>query len=279
MITCHVCGSEALRFGEKNGHVLYRCATCGLMFVSPLPPSTADIYGRDYFEGAAGGFGYVDYDGDKEPMVPAFKKYLSLLESALGGKGKLLDVGAATGFFVQLANDAGFTASGIELSDHAASIGRSRGLDVKTGTLADAAGTYDAVSMLDVIEHVSDPRADVRRVAALLRSGGILIINTPDAGSFMARCFGVRWHLVVPPEHLYYFNRRNLRRLLEEQGFDVLLDTTIGKSFTPAYVLKSLHKWTNVTLFNTAARLVGRSNLSIPINLRDNMFILARKRA
>ncbi|OGG80038.1 hypothetical protein A3A39_03025 [Candidatus Kaiserbacteria bacterium RIFCSPLOWO2_01_FULL_54_13] len=279
-IVCHVCGEETKRYGEKNSHFIYRCRSCELLFVFPLPASTSEIYGKDYFEGAGGGFGYVDYDEDKEPMVPAFKKYLALIQEALSGKGRLLDVGAATGFFVRLARDAGFEATGVELSDHAASLGRSRGLDIKTGTLKDVHGTFDCVTMLDVIEHVADPRADIDRAHALLSPGGILVINTPDAGSFVARAMGLKWHLVVPPEHLYYFSRSNIRQLLESEGFEVVLNTTIGKAFTLPYVLKTLHKWTKLAIFDRLASLVARSSLarfSIPLNLRDNMFILARK--
>ena len=75
---CHVCGgADSLFFSEKNGYMLYKCRPCGLIFVDPLPVSTREIYAQDYFSGAAGGFGYVNYDEDKEPMVPAFLKYLS----------------------------------------------------------------------------------------------------------------------------------------------------------------------------------------------------------
>ena len=154
---------------------------------------------------------------DKEPMVPAFLKYLDLISSALASKkGKLLDVGAATGFFVRLAENAGFSGMGIEISDHAASQGRSKGLKIQTGTLSSVAGTFDCITMLDLIEHVPNPRAEITKAAELLREGGVLVINTPDAGSMFARVMGKRWHLICPPEHLYYFNRRNMKRLLEE---------------------------------------------------------------
>ena len=279
---CYICGKDARRGGEKNGHALFRCSLCGFLFVSPLPPSVADIYGKDYFVGAKKGFGYVDYDTDKGPMIPTFKKYLQLIREVLDGEGALLDVGAATGFFVSLAREAGFDASGVELSGHAASRARERGLDVRRGTLADISGTYDVITMLDLIEHVPYPRADVRKAALLLRPGGILAINTPDAGSLLARLMGLKWHLIVPPEHLYYFNRKNIGLLLEQEKFDVVLDTTIGKSFTLPYVLITLHKWTKVSLFARLASMIARmplSRISIPLNLRDNMFILARKRA
>src|SRR3989344_937126 len=106
MVICIVCGpSDYVPFSKKNGHDIFRCTTCGLIFVHPIPTHT--IYGQDYFEGAADGFGYVNYDADKESMVPAFKKNLRHIDAALPARGKLLDVGAATGFFVKIAQDVG----------------------------------------------------------------------------------------------------------------------------------------------------------------------------
>ena len=281
MIACHVChGSDMVLFSAKNGHQIFRCRTCSLMFVHPIP-STSGIYEEDYFSGAEGGFGYVNYDADKEPMIPTFKKYLQLIRDALKGTGTLLDVGAATGFFVRLAQDAGVSARGVEISDHAASLGRSRGLAIETGTLAQVHGTFDCITMLDVIEHVPEPRAEIKLACALLRAGGVLVINTPDAGSLFARAMGKRWHLIVPPEHLYYFNRRNLTQLLKEEGFEVELETTIGKSFTFTYIWKTLYKWTKLWVFDVLSGFFAvplLSRLAIPINLRDNMFVLARKR-
>lgn len=252
------------------------------MFVHPLPQSTTDIYQKDYFEGAHEGFGYVDYDADKEPMVPTFERYLHAIREKLGGAGALLDVGAATGFFVSLALRAGFSARGVELSAHAAERARQKGIDVQTGTLADVSGTFDCITMLDVIEHVPDPRAELTRAARLLRAGGVLVINTPDVGSLVARVLGKRWHLIVPPEHLHYFNRSTMRRLLEEVGFEVVTETTIGKSFTPQYILKTLYKWTKWRMFEWIANDVQHSilaRLAIPVNLHDNMIVIARKRA
>lgn len=280
-MTCTVCGeSETTLFTVKNGHSIFCCKHCGLLFVHPTPRS-ADIYSADYFTGATSGFGYVNYDEDKEPMVPAFKKYLRLITDALQKKGKLLDVGAATGFFVNLARRAGFDASGVEISDHGASVGRKNGLAIATGTLESVTGTFDCITMLDLIEHVPDPREELRLARARLAQGGVLVINTPDAGSLFARAMGKRWHLIVPPEHLYYFNRSNLTRLLKEEGFETELVTTIGKSFTFKYIFKMLHKWTKLWLFDALARGASHqrvARLAIPINLYDNMFILARKR-
>jgi len=281
-VTCHACrAGRCLPYATVDGYHLYRCGTCGLIFVYPLPASIRDVYEEDYFEGATEGHGYVSYDADKEPMVSAFEKYLAYIAAVLPSKGRLLDVGAATGFFVEIAQKRGFDASGIELSDYAASRGRSKGLSIQTGVIDDISGSFDAITMLDVIEHVPDPRATLSKAASLLSPRGVLVINTPDADSLVARLLGRRWHAILPPEHLYYFDRKNMRSLLEETGFEVVLVKTIGKWFTIKYIFKTLHQSTRMNFFLKVSSLCSGwplSKISIPINLYDSMFVLARKK-
>jgi 2-polyprenyl-3-methyl-5-hydroxy-6-metoxy-1,4-benzoquinol methylase len=198
-------------------------------------------------------------------------------------RATLLDVGAATGFFISLARQHGFEARGIEISAYAAQQARQRDLAVTTGTLADLpiSDPFDVVTMLDVIEHVPDPRQEVLRARDLLQKHGVLAINTPDASSLHARLMGRRWHQILPPEHLYYFNRVALRALLEEAGFEVINVSTVGKRFTLQYIFKTLYVWQRIALWRRLSQLCSKgplSRLALPINLHDNMFVIARKR-
>ncbi|MEN9614148.1 MAG: hypothetical protein RLZZ347_455 [Candidatus Parcubacteria bacterium] len=283
---CLACDSVLHRFFvTKNGFTLYRCVGCRHIVIYPFSFDTKVIYGDDYFSGADKGSGYVDYDQDKEPMRPVFKQYLALISQKLGQSGgALLDVGAATGFFVRMAREAGFDARGVEISDYAAGVGRSRGLDIKTGVLSEypLGKIFDVLTLWDVLEHFPEPKKEIARAHALLKTGGILAINTPDSGSLYARVLGRKWHLLVPPEHINYFTRKSARLLLEKQGFEVLMVTTIGKTFTLEYILHILSAWTKWNLFQKMAHYCHTSPLlnriALPINLFDNMFVLARKK-
>jgi SAM-dependent methyltransferase len=277
-----LCQSAARFFASKNQCAIYTCTSCAVQFVHPMPESV-DVYTEDYFSSAHGGFGYTDYDADKEPMRSVFEEYMRRIALLIppAQHASLLDVGAATGFFIRIARDAGFAVSGVEISDYAAARARAQGLDVRTGTLADMPqSSYDVVTMLDVIEHTQDPRAELERAAALLKKGGLLVINTPDSGSLYARVLGKRWHLFVPPEHLFYFNRPAMRSLLEAEGFRVHTMTTIGKKITIPYICKTLFAWQRIALWKSLADRVQSSFLSrvsIPINLFDSMFVIAEK--
>ncbi|MDP2586618.1 MAG: class I SAM-dependent methyltransferase [Candidatus Komeilibacteria bacterium] len=281
---CQVCGNKNFFwFGQKNSFDLWRCKNCALLFVYPLP-DPARVYSEDYFTSAAKGFGYVDYDQDKLPMIPTFKKYLGLLKKQVPSKGRLLDIGAATGFFVRLAKEDGWQAEGVEISDYAAGLGRSRGLNIITGTLTSLslpAENYNAVTMLDVLEHLTDPLTTLAEVYKVLKPGGLLLINTPDAGSLVAKISGKQWHMLVPPEHLHYFSQTNLTNFLNSNGFKTVLTAKIGKKFTLEYIFKTLYHWQKLSIWKLLSKACQRGwlkKISLPIHLRDNILIIAEKK-
>lgn len=285
MTACVACGSTAAPYTAKNKFEVHRCSLCELTFIWPMPDNSLEIYEADYFSGASQGFGYTDYDRDKQPMVPTFETYLRRIakHTAPGPRKTLMDVGAATGFFLNLARQAGWETAGIEPSESAASLGRAKGLDVKTGILVPgvyAAGSFDVITMWDVIEHLPDPKATMQLVIDLLKPGGVVAINTPDASSLWAKFMGPRWHLLCPPEHLCLFSPKSLGSLLRDQGMSVLEVSKIGKSFTLQYVVQTLAHWQKLRLWESLGeRLQGSAlgRVQIPINLYDNFFVLAQK--
>lgn len=242
-----------------------------------------EIYSQEYFAGAREGFGYVDYDEDKSAMADTFETYLDLLAKLHPHLGDLLDVGAATGFFLDLARQRGWKPCGVEPSKYASLVASQKDLTVHCGVLEEVNlpdTSFDVVTMWDVIEHVRDPAQLLKAACRVLRPAGTLALNTPDSRSLLARLLGLKWHLVVPPEHLVLFSQDSIRKLLESNGFKVTALHRIGKHFTIQYVLQTLARWQGLTLWNKAAELCRRSsfgNWGIPINLRDNMFILAQK--
>lgn len=280
---CPVCGHDINQpWGNKNKYELVRCNSCGLIFVSPLPSETPAIYNENYFSGGDG-HGYVDYDRDKEPMRQAFELYLEHIEKALGRKGRLLDVGAATGYFLAIAKSRGWEVAGVEISDHAAALGRAKGFNIQTGILENLnlqEQSFDVITLFDVVEHLRDPKATLLEAGRLLKPGGLLVVTTPDSGSVWARVLRSHWHLVVPPEHLVLFSRRNFGVLLKRTGFTPLFFTTIGKHFTLPYIFQTLFHWQGFSFWNTLAKAANRgffSKFKLPINLHDTFFMIAKK--
>ena len=284
LAACVVCQKNTgIWWFVKNTHDIYKCSKCALVFVSPIPETAAKVYSENYFCGASDGFGYINYDEDKQADLSAFEEYINKIEKAKPGRGTLLDIGAATGAFVATAKKRGWVASGLEISEYAAAAGRAKGLDIKTGTVDSAEfsqQTFDIITLWDVFEHFPDPRAALVKIYSWLKPNGLLVLNLPDAGSVYARTMGKHWQLIIPPEHLHLFNVHNLAKLLQEYGFTVLATDKIGKKFKPAYILQILYTMRHQKIWKYLSEKIRKTpinQLSIPINLRDNMFVIFKK--
>ena len=137
---------------------------------------------------------------------------------------RALEIGCASGRFLERLRSEGWQVEGIEPSDAAAARARSRGLDVRTGTLDStdlSEETFDAVFAWMVLEHVPDPRRTLEVVHRALKGGGWLTLSVPNAGCWEPWVFGRYWYAYDLPRHLHHFSPRRLRQLLHETGFVV----------------------------------------------------------
>jgi SAM-dependent methyltransferase len=230
---CCVCGETRRRPALRHPDALLtRCVGCGLVSVDPLPTPEQALapYDAAYFKSERG---YRDYAAEEGVYRAEHRRRLARV-SAAGGRGRLLDVGAATGACLLEAQTAGFRPTGLEPSADTAAAARARGLDVVTGTVESAAfppAAFDVVTCFDALEHMLDPVAALRRMAEWLREDGLLALTVPDFGGAWARLSGAKWPFVTPWDHLHYFTRRSLCRALAAAGFRV---TTRGSAGTPA---------------------------------------------
>ena len=282
--TCPVCDQITSNFFvKKDNFNFFKCGDCGLIFISPVPGDNLKIYSSDYFSGAKKGFGYVDYDIDKRAMSSSLNSYLDKIEKVLPQKGNLLDIGAATGFFIEMAEKRGWKTQGVEFSEYAAQKARDKKLNVKTGTFESSGlkeNSFNLVTLWDVVEHLSNPKETLFSVYNILDKGGVIAINTPDSGSFVARALNKGWHLIVPPEHLFLFSQKSLSKLLKGIGFEILFIGKIGKKFTLQYAVQIMANKQKSSVLNLLAKNLQNNFLGkiiIPFSLGDNFFLLARK--
>lgn len=136
--------------------------------------------------------------------------------------GHLLDIGCGNGGFLMLAQEAGWTAEGIDFDAEAVRTAQSRGLTVQLGgidVLDNRLDRYDVITLSHVIEHVHDPASFLRRLLDLLKPGGTLWLETPNLSSLGSCRFGRAWRGLEPPRHLVLFNRSSLKQLLRSSGF------------------------------------------------------------
>ncbi len=194
------------------------CRRCNLVFVNPQP--SPEIIHEGYAEARD-----ETYIAQAKGRIRAFRKIAARVARAAPGAQRLLDVGAAAGFFLLAAREAGFAVEGIELSHWMSERARSDfGLTIHTAPLAVGSfpnASFDVVTMFDVLEHVEDPATSLRCVRDILGPGGLFVLSYPDFGSVFAKLLRRKWWFLLSV-HLFYFTRTTIRRLLETQGFEIL---------------------------------------------------------
>ncbi len=292
-VRCNLCGAdEPAPVAEIDGFQIVRCQQCSLVYVNPRyrPELLQEIYRREYYdhEGINNGlefFGYDDYLADEENIKLTFAKRLRTIEGYVP-RGRLLDIGCAMGFFLDLARSKGWDVIGSEVSEYSIEYARSQlNLDVRHGPLRSLAlesGAFDVATMWDVIEHVPDPRAELAEISRILRPGGLLSIITPNVDSLVARLLGQRWEeFRRVREHIYFFSQRTLCRMLDEVGFKVERVESADKVFYlgPAMHRLKYYTWDGI-ITQTATRLVyklGLDKVRIDINPMTKIAVYARK--
>jgi SAM-dependent methyltransferase len=279
--TCIVCGErQAETFLISRGYSILKCLECGLRYLSPQPTTAelTDLYSKEYFVSPnASDKGYSEYVADASNHQETFRNRIKYLPKHAPGN-RLLDLGAATGFFVEQARLAGWDAQGLEPSPWASEYARSvLGQPVITGTLAEAKlapGSFEVVTMWEVVEHLPDPRQVLKQVASLLRPQGYLALSTPDAGSLVARIAGRRWlGWRKVPEHLFFFDSRTLQRLLGDIGFDIVDRRYVSITVDAQFAVTRLMALIGARDVHLPTFLGSRS---LAVNPLYDLFLLAR---
>lgn len=253
---------------------LVRCLGCGVIFVSPFPSaeSLKSLYERMKDEI------YLGEEGIRRRMA---ERGLLFIEK-YAKKGRLLDVGCFSGIFLDAAQKRGWEVMGIEPSSWARKVAQERfALQVLGGTLKEASlpsGSFDAVSLIDILEHLPDPYETLVETQRILKEGGILYLITPNIGSF-ARCLlGDRWW-GFRREHIVYFSQKSLRFLLQRVGFNILSQRSFQHVFTFEAALRRV-KGVTPLIYPVAQPLIRFFRLgerSFRVNFYDQIELVARK--
>lgn len=262
-------------FGTALGNVV-RCEECGHMQLDRFPSD--EELDAAYADAASDA--YVE---EETGQRHSFASVLERIERYAPERGSLLDVGCWVGFLLAEARDRGWRECvGIEPSTFASEYARERlGLDVRTEELFTAdleREHFDVVVMGDVLEHLTQANAALDRVAELLRPGGVLALELPDAGSRVARGLGSRWWSVIPT-HIHYFTRSSTATMLRRHGYEPLYVATDPKSFTVRYYLdKGGGYLPGISkALVQGAEGVGVAERMWTPDFRDRMLMVARK--
>jgi SAM-dependent methyltransferase len=217
-----------------------RSPACGLEWQVPFPDEAGlrSLYGPEYFAR----WGVSDATSLERVRAMKHATYRTLFGEIRRHRrsGRLLDVGCAAGFLLEVAGEQGFEAFGLDRNPEAVRMARERfGDRVEQGSLESGAFpgvTFDVVTLIDVLEHVADPAELLDAILPRLEPGGVLAAVLPNRASWMRRILGSRWpHYVA--EHLYHWSPRNLDRFLSQRGWEVrAIRTGLRKTFTGNYL-------------------------------------------
>jgi SAM-dependent methyltransferase len=228
---CPQCGQNRAAFlDRKLFHGIYHCAGCALRFRYPYETAaeSAHFYQQDYSEASIvqdahdsaliaqikqKGFAGTDYD--RSHNVRAF----SALAQMQPGQ-RVLDFGANWGYTVQQLQDAGFAASGFELSTQRAALGKSLGLEILTRE-DDIPQNLDVIVSNHVIEHVPRPANTLQMMYARLRPGGYLIAYTPNGDEAYRRKNPAGFHAVWGRAHPVLLTSDFVTKLFPDQAIFV----------------------------------------------------------
>ena len=251
---CGACGSEsrshvgwrggsAHRSGSGLRVEIVRCNSCTHLYPHPMPFPKKGI--EELYSDPDSYFSSHDLEQKKR----AGQGLISAIESRLGGRGTVLDIGCGRGELLWAAREAGWDCAGLDSSREYVQWARDHfGVEAREGTLEQmefAADSFDAVIMNGVIEHLYEPFRTLKEISQVLKPNGVLYFDAPNedglymrVGNFYMRARGRDWVVnlapTFPPYHVQGFNPKSIRHLLTRAGFDLIDSDMHGTVFIPS---------------------------------------------
>lgn len=213
----------------------WRCPGCGLFFVDPQPDDAelSELYQSVYY----------DRNPDDQHSVDKAQRMWSDRLSAIEQhhpRGRVLDVGCGRGEFLQVAQERAWEIRGTEIDSEAVKTApepvREQVFIGPFENLPDTEQAFDVITLFDVIEHVRQPLDFLIEARRRLRSGGMVVITTPNLGTFKNRLRGNRCKYFQFERylHLYHFTKTSLTRALQASGYGHL--EWVNDRSTPLFV-------------------------------------------
>lgn len=240
---CHSNSSVKILF-SKDGYDFARCTACKVIRLSPMP--TDEILRRHYSQRAA--------QGNYNPSIAEFRSQSlkSILDIALTAfkhpslGQNYLDIGCFDGKLLDFAKTSGFTTWGIELQPEAAAKAAQNHADrIYQGRLEDfkADRKFSIMSAIGLIEHLQNPISLLELARTHLAENGVLLIQTPNHGSWLARLMSKYWFCYAAPEHTFYFSRSSLANIAKSYGLTEVLYKPHFKKLSISYVYDQMSYW------------------------------------
>ncbi|TSC72470.1 MAG: ubiquinone/menaquinone biosynthesis methyltransferase [Parcubacteria group bacterium Gr01-1014_38] len=270
VLRCPACGrNNSRQWKTLNGWRLEKCTVCGMIYVSPRPSEASLLAAyalpRDEYDNFFH-TEYLDTDcflgGERVWIAEKAREQLGRLHRILQRKGKIFELGCGGGQFLEIAAAEGWETAGVDPGDWVRSSEKDERLGIQRCSLFEArleAGSFDAVFMASVLEHIAEPERYVVYLQRLLKNGGLLFISGLPNVQSLTILLGIdRWIGGHPPLHLLFFSRRSARTMLERLGF---ADISIRSYGIPETLLELIFRRAGERVRNDYVQHVYRRSL------------------
>ncbi len=250
------------------GYQTVRCLRCTHVYSTPLPVNIWKNYVS--VEDQA-------YLRHQKSRLATSKKLCATLTTFVP-KGKLLDIGCATGDFMTVAKEF-YQPEGLELSTWSADLARSKGFTVHSKFLSqfDQGPTYDVITLWGVIEHFENPRLEVREMFRLLKPGGIVAMWTGDVDGLCSKILGKKWWN-IQGQHIQDFSKRSLTKLFVEAGYEKAWIGTYPAQMSRDAIMLSMGRYPAVCKFTfPIIKKLFSPDFSMTLALPGELFAIYRK--
>jgi SAM-dependent methyltransferase len=265
---------SARRLPDRVHYRVVQCHTCGLVRSDPVlgAEGLASLYRESTF----------DYGDELDGLRSTYGRALDEVAELVPARAGLLDIGTGSGFVLEIAQDHGWAEiRGVEPSADA--VGRARA-DIRPRIAQDMMGpglfapeTFDAVSMFQALDHMSDPVGLLEECRRVLKPGGVALAFNHNVTAWSARLLRER-SPIIDVEHTYLYSPRTIRALFDRAGFDVISVRAVRNTYSISY-LAHLLPLPGAMKSRVLSRLhdsrLGRIETTVPLG---NLRLLARRR-
>jgi 2-polyprenyl-3-methyl-5-hydroxy-6-metoxy-1,4-benzoquinol methylase len=235
---CDLCGSRSARQlytatdrlrNTDASFSIARCDGCGVLRTLPVM-SDSDLsayYPKTYW-------------GERKPPSLAWicssqSEKTEFLRTCSLSRGQILDVGCGAGLFLRALDGQAWERYGVETGSEASRLAADElgAAHIFNCSLVEAqlgTGEFDVVTMWSALEHMNHPRSNLFEARRLVRPGGTIIVQVPNAASYQARMFKGKWFALDAPRHRYHFSQDVLNRLLSDAGFQIYKTTCLSRA-------------------------------------------------